>query len=133
MLRVNREALQTVAMAWLRASPPNTLGKQLLDRLLLLRVSSDSLELVQSLWTSRLRLPADFLSRYSAHAVTTCERQADRRLVSWVSLFLHRILSEEPSALRDLFSVLQSFCMTFVDVKGCVGLYSLLRALNPDK
>lgn len=94
-----------------------------MQALLSTRVTINSVEVMHHvLVNASIRLPADFVHYYISNSIRCCEQD---RQVKQVARFIQSLLENNIIPMKDYFVEIQSFCLSFIKLKGVANLFKL--------
>lgn len=73
-----------------------------------------------------MTLSPEFLHYYISNSIRSCEQsQGKDRQVKQVAKFIQSLLEKNIISMKDYFVEIQSFCISFIKLKGVANLFRL--------
>lgn len=100
-----------------------------LQALLNTRVTTNSIEVVHHVLVNHLNLSQEFLHYFISNSIRSCDQLDEGpvkdRQVKQVARFIQSLLERHIIPMRDYFIEIQSFCISYMKLKGVANLFRL--------
>lgn len=95
--------------------------------------SKNSMEVVSSL-CGAVELPTEYLHLYISNCISSCQKTKDSgtqvRLVAMFCVFLQTLIRNKVLKVADIFTEVETFCISFSKIPGAASLYRLLKQMQ---
>lgn len=120
---------QFIAMDIVPLLLKSSLSNLYLQALLNTRVTTNSIEVVHHVLVNHLTLSQEFLHYFISNSIRSCDQLDEGlvkdRQVKQVARFIQSLLERHIIPMRDYFIEIQSFCISYMKLKGVANLFRL--------
>ncbi|CAO3627667.1 unnamed protein product [Mucor hiemalis] len=107
----------------------SSLGNLYLQAFLNSRVTTNTIEVVHHVLVNHMNLSQEFLHYFISHSIRSCDELDEGpikdRQVKQVARFIQSLLERHIIPMRDYFIEIQSFCISYMKLKGVANLFRL--------
>ncbi|KAI9267577.1 hypothetical protein EDC94DRAFT_601283 [Helicostylum pulchrum] len=100
-----------------------------LEALLNSNITIHSLEVIHHILVNNVQLSPDFIHYYISNSIRSCDELEEGpgkdRQVKQVTRFIQSLLEKKIIPMKDYFVEIQSFCISFMKLKGVANLFRL--------
>eukprot|EP01040_Poterioochromonas_malhamensis_P003769 gene3769-4027_t len=94
-----------------------------------MEITTQALETLHAI-CKKVDLPLEFVQKYLLQCMEFCSKNKESRYVRLVCGLIQSILKKNPKPISTVIVELQSFCLSFTNVKDAIILYAMAKGID---